>query len=229
VKTPAFIGKLTASGANSYQYREFEYHVTDEKTVVLDEVQVGVEFAGATVDVLAKVGGVPFAIFVTYEDRPMPSVLSAPNVEKCGILELNVDALPARFRTEKKGGYKRLLRDFLEDQTEGKHWVYHPRETQAKLAAAERRDSWLEQQALLATKAPHRASEFGRRPPASSHTTDWRSSIQDEEKATTTSRRRPASYRCVLCNRTWMGASRDCPNCGTHLYTTEVTQKPESE
>lgn len=222
VRTPGYTGKVQAFSEHTYLSEQFDYHVADEKVVTLEQVQIGVEFQGTTVDVLASVGEIPFVIFVSYEGRTVPLVLSSPSVEKCGILELNVDSLPHRFSAEKKGAYKQLLRHFLEEEVKGKRWVYHPREAQARQAAIQQRDKWLWQQESEAAEDHHSARHHGssgRIQPGHHHRTP---STQGGGPVPARPEARVADYRCVLCNRTWTGCSRECPNCRTHLYTTEV-------
>lgn len=227
VRIPSYTGSVQAFREHTYRSEQFQYHVTDEKVVTLEQVHIGIEFEETTVDVLASVGKVPFVIFVSYEGRTVPPVLSSPSVEKCGILELNVNSLPHRFKAEKKGAYKQLLRHFLEEEVEGKRWVYHPREPQARQAAMEKRDEWLRRQESKA--ADERQGTHTRRKRKSTQGGDpsWLSTALGVGEATDMPEPRIAEYRCVMCNHVWTGFSRNCPNCDTHLYTTEVPSKPK--
>jgi hypothetical protein len=65
---------------------------------------------------------------------------------KCGVVELNVKVLPKLFKQEVSGQYKEVLRRYVENESDGKTWGYHPREQRLKDAALAKRQSWWLQQ-----------------------------------------------------------------------------------
>lgn len=122
-----------------------DYPVTEESLLELDDVEVGTQFSGVTVDVLGYVKGIPFIVFVTYKDRKIPLELEHPTITMCGVVELNVDSLPRLFKQEENGQYQEILRSFIEDKTDGKVWTYHPRQMRLQDSAMKKLESWVVQ------------------------------------------------------------------------------------
>lgn len=212
-KTPRLERSLPAFSEYSHKSADFDYVVAEESLLTLKEVQVGVQFCGVTVDILGLVEGVPFVVFVTYKERTLPSELKNPSVTKCGIIELNINAVPMRFKQEEKGQYKEALRRYIENETDGKEWSYHPREKRLRTAALERQQLWLQQQengekALITNR---RSFKNQVKSIASGFSTE---SYTPVERAIN-------NYTCAMCESTWTGASMVCEKCKTHLYTTE--------
>lgn len=162
-RTPRLERSLVAVSECSHEKQDFGYLVTDESLLKLEEVQVGVSFCGVTVDVLGLVESVPFVVFVTYRERRLPLELHTPSMSKCGVVELNVNALPMLFKQESKGQYKEVLRRYIEEETDGKAWAYHPREQRLREAAIHKRQLWLQQQKPedMASNDRSRLSEIG--------------------------------------------------------------------
>ncbi len=212
-RTPRFECPLSAFSEHSYKSANFDYFVTDESLLILNEVQVGVDFCGVTVDVLGHVEGVPFVVFVTYKERLLPSDLKNPSITKCGVVELNVNDVPRLFKQEKKGQYKEVLRRYIENETDGKTWAYHPREQKLREAALAKRESWLSQQVNEVN-----ANTINRQHFHNPDKTLVSSFIREDYELI---ERRIKSYTCVMCKSTWTGKSRTCEKCKTHLYTTE--------
>lgn len=212
-RTPRLERSLPAFSEYSYESADFGYLVADESLLKLEQVQVGVQFCGVTVDVLGLVEGVPFVVFVTYRERSLPSDLKNPSMIKCGVVELNVNAVPWLFKQEEKGQYKEVLRRYIEDETDGKTWAYHPREPRLREAATAKRQAWLLQQKTeaMAPDANRKRLNDSGKPMVSSP------SIEGYKAPD----RSIGKYICVMCKSTWEGTSRVCNKCGTHLYTTE--------
>lgn len=78
-------------------------------------------------------------IFATYKERNLPSTLKSPSRTKCGVVELNVNAVPRLFKQEENRQYQEVLRRYIENETDGKAWVYHPREQRRREIAMARR------------------------------------------------------------------------------------------
>jgi hypothetical protein len=215
-RTPRFECSLPAYSEYSYDSYDFRYLVTEESLLVMKEVQVGAHFCGVTVDVLGLVEGVPFVVFVTYKERSLPSELKNPSITKCGVVELNVTAVPKLFKEEGNGQYKEVLRRYIEDETEGKAWAYHPREQRLREAAIAKRQSWLlQEKSQSRTHIPHqRHYQNTAKPTASISSTEHYRRVEQII----------GNYTCVKCKSTWKGSSRICKKCDTHLFTIEQVE-----
>ena len=211
-RVPRLDCSLKAFSEHSYESADFSYTVTEESLLRLEEIQIGARFCGVAVDVLGLVKNVPFVVFITYKDRRLPSELNNPSMTKCGVVELNVNAIQKLFKQEEKGKYKEFLRRYIEEEVDGKKWGYHPREQRLREAAIERRQSWLQQQGAAA-----RASTSSRRLRALGETMVSRPVIEGNKPL----ERSIGKYICVICESTWEGTSRICNKCNTHLFTTE--------
>lgn len=211
-RTPGFEQSVSVYSDISYQSKEFTCVITEESTLNLTGVEVGAHFSKCVVDVLGYVNNVPFVIYVTYKDRSVPGELVSPSPVRCGVVELNVNAVPFMFKQEKGGQYLEVLRRYIEDSTEGKSWVYHPREKNLRQAIQAEAKAWLSKQ------KPRRQPGLARR-----HDYPPRVSFAEKSKDSPSQPLAPVvgSYTCVLCKNTWTGTSRICENCDTHLYTTE--------
>jgi hypothetical protein len=210
-RTPRFECSMPAYSEDSYNSADFPYLVTEESLLVMKEVQVGADFCGVAVDVLGLVEDVPFVVFVTYKERSLPSQLKNPSVLKCGVVELKVNAVPRLFKEQGNGQYKEVLRRYIQDETEGKTWVYHPREQRLRAAAFTKRQSWLRQE-----KSQSRTTISNKR--HYQDTAKPRASISPA-LAHTALRRVLGNYTCVMCKSTWTGSSQICKTCDTHLFT----------
>lgn len=115
------------------------YTVAEATTVELADIAIGVMFSDVPVDVVGLVKGVPLVIYVCHRTRPVPTALEHPRIERCGIVAVNVDVLAKRFLDEKKGQYSQVLMQYLEGETEGKTWIYHPRDEKARAQAEQAR------------------------------------------------------------------------------------------
>lgn len=212
-RTPRLERSLPVFSEYSYKSAEFGYLVTEESVLTLKEVQVGAQFCGVTVDVLGLVEGVPFVVFVTYKDRALPSELKSPSIIKCGVVELNVGAVPRLFKQEENGQYKEVLRRYIENEADGKAWVYHPREHRLREVSIAKRQSWLLQQKTEAKTYIASGRNFQKQ-------------VEPMEPGSSIESYKPVecstgNYICVMCKSAWTGTSRICKKCNTHLYTTE--------
>jgi hypothetical protein len=213
-RTPRYECSLLAFSEHTHKSTNFDYLVAEESLLTLKEVQVGTHFSGVTVDILGFVKGIPFAVFVTYKGRLLPLELKNPLKTKCGVVELNINAMPGLFKLEEKGQYREVLRRYIEDETEGKIWAYHPREPKLRELALAKRQSWLlQQQTEAKTNASNRRRHQG--------------SIEQQVAGSFSESYKPiepeiGNYICVMCKSTWIGATRICRKCNTHLYTTQA-------
>lgn len=214
-RTPSLKRTLQAISEHSHESADFSYLVTEGHLLQLENVQVGIQFCGVTVDVLGFVEGVPFVIYVTYKDRNLPLELKNPSIAKCGIVELNVNGVPKLFQLEEKGQYKEVLRRYIEEEIDGKLWAYHPRDHRLEEEAIARKQSWLEQQFNKVS-----ASTFNRR----YSNKIFKSNYYDRAiKHTSEPARNVNRYMCLMCKNIWGGVSMQCKKCNTHLYTIEIT------
>jgi rubrerythrin len=210
-RTPRLIGRLPLSSAYPYASEVPGYVVTEESLLKLESVQVGAHFCGVTVDVLGLVQGIPFVVFVTYKERSVPIELISPSVKKSGVVEINLSAVAGLFRKVSKGRYVEALRRYIEEDIDGKGWIYHPREKELRDAAMQRHEEVVKRRKLEIRVPTHR-HRSRKLPPVSTVR------IRENNYIPPLS---PQYYACVMCGGTWEGASRKCPNCDTHLYTTE--------
>jgi len=201
-RTPRLERSLPAFSDSTSESADFGYLVTEESTLELENVHVGAQFCGVSVDVLGFVQGVPFVLFVTYKGRVLPSSLENPSISKSGVIELDINQVHGLFRQERKGRYIDVLRKYMEEETNGKMWSYHPREERLREAAIEKRQSWLQE-----TDAKAR-ERIGSRVGSSEVGLDL---LQEP---------RVEKCLCVMCQNEWEGKSRVCENCKTHLFTT---------
>jgi rubrerythrin len=212
-RTPRWELSVQSFSEDSRQHKEMRYVVTKESTLNLHDVKIGEPFSNVTVDVLGFVENIPFVIYVTYKDRAVPAELKPPTTPLCGVVELNVNAVPALFKQAQNGQYIEALRRYIEDQTEGKSWVYHPREKVLREEALANLRRWHTAHKSVASHSALNkhsnsaiyASGFDQPEPNQDHAPE--SVIQ--------------SYKCIVCKNTWSGTSRICENCKTHLYTTD--------
>jgi len=211
-RTPRLERSLPAFSEYTHESSDFGYLVAEESLVTLKEVKVGADFCGVIVDVLGLVEGVPFAVFVTYKERGLPPELKNPSITRCGVVEFNVNVVPRLFKQEDKGQYKEVLRRYIENDTEGKTWAYHPREHGMREAALANCQSWLLRQKteakIYANSKRHSQNLVE---PNESCSIESRKSIE----------RSIGNYVCVMCEAKWTGTSRTCKKCNTHLFTTE--------
>lgn len=210
-RTPRLETSLPAHNKHTNEQTDFGYVVTEECLLELADVEVGATFCGVTVDVLGFVEGVPFVVFVTYKDRALPSELKNPSTPKCGVVALDIHSVPGLFKQETGGQYKEVLRRYIENETLGKTWAYHPREQKLRDAALERRTAWLLQQ----DRAAKRRSTKHLLPDSAEPAT--RPSIKRYKSV----KQSIGNYTCVMCKSEWTGTSRICEKCNTHLFTTD--------
>lgn len=141
--------------------KTFEHIVTDERIVNLRDIQIGVNFSGVIVDVVGYVDDVPLVIFVTYKDRRYPRDLESPDPPRCGVIRIAVEDISRKFSEEKRGQYIKVLEDYLENDVDGKHWIYHGRQDSIKELAMKERDDWLASQSVhLHTSRGNTAKSF---------------------------------------------------------------------
>jgi len=207
-RTPDFIEELEVYSNISNQGHRVKFIVAEESLIELVSPSVGVSFSNVEVDVLGKVKNVPFAIYCTYYGRDIPASLRNPQVKLSGVVELNLAGVAHRFKQERSGQYVDALRSYIEESSESKRWVYHPRYAAAKKKAETEASQWLSEQKVSVPikngfpPVTHSAALSNLEPPTPS---------------------RPVTkyYKCVMCGNHWHGVSYDCHKCDTHLFTVE--------
>lgn len=210
-RTPEFIEKLQVYSDISCQSHSVTFTVTEGSDIELEHPSAGVTFSDVEVDVLGNVKNVPFAIYCTYNGRSIPEILRNPEVKLCGVVELSLAKVAHRFMKEKYGQYMDALRSYIEESSEDKFWVYHPRYETAKRQAEKEASLWLSKQKITipsTNRLRHSALD----------------ACLSDLKVSSPPKREAKSYKCVICGERWFGLSRQCESCNTHLFTTECEE-----
>ena len=161
IKVPELYEPLTAFSQDSYESANFGYRVTNKSLIAVSNVEIGVNYSGVLVDILGKVNGVPFVIYVTYEGRELPEELENPTSKQGGIIELDVYKVIDLFQNEKHGKYNEALARYISEGVEGKRWAYHPREERIRKVALEKRKEWVaEQKAKPGSRSSEHEHQF---------------------------------------------------------------------
>lgn len=208
---PRLVGILEGCSDYSHKSNSVEFVIAEEKSLLLEDPKIGVPFSQVDVDVIGYVKNIPFVIYVTYKGRDVPAELKEPEIKRCGIVEVRLDRLLTVFKHEKAGQYIEALIKYIEEKTEGKSWVYHPRSEAARKNAELQIASWQSQQKLI--RSSHKNEHFS---PASKVYVDSQSS---KFKPTNPPKITARNYDCMGCKTRWASVSPYCEKCKTHLYT----------
>jgi hypothetical protein len=205
-RAPRYAGVLEAHSEISLQSHRADFVVTEESLIVLSDLEIGASFSHTTVDILGHVDDVPLVVYITYEGREIPADINPPEIKRCGVVKVEIGSLLHAFKQEKEGRYAEVLRGVLEEGTEGKAWVYHPREAQARDGAKAKLEEWLSKQKPPAVfdPIPRLAGS--------------RSSRSKKSKPLSPTKSVSSHYECVMCHSRWSGISAKCLKCATHLY-----------
>ncbi len=220
--TPRYTDSVEAYSKISHKSHRVDFVITEESLIVLNNPQIGAIFSEATVDVLGYVNEIPFVIYVIYKDRFVPKEINPPNVELCGVVAIDINNLQKSFSQEREGRYIEVLKDFIEQKTDGKSWIYHPRAVKARKLAETEMKEWLSSQ----------------KPPLYYQTThsimmtrSRRDSIPLKVAPhipTKPIAQKVENYECIMCGANWTSISSQCKTCGTHLYTKKKVIKDDS-
>jgi hypothetical protein len=131
------------------EYHQEEICVTEASHIRLANPDINAKFSKVNVDILSYVEGIPFIVYIKYKGRPVPSEINPPNIHKCGVVAIDISGLTALFHEEKEGRYLDVLRKFIEDNTEGKSWIYHPRAIKVRKELEAKMEQWLYEQNSL--------------------------------------------------------------------------------
>lgn len=200
LRTPRFLEEMEVYSERTDLFQKFEFVITEASTIELESPKTGVSFSNVEVDVAGCVKGIPFAIYCSYKGRDVPGSLKRPETDRCGVIELNLHEVSNAFRNVQSGRYLEALRTYIQESSEGRSWIYHPRYEATMQKAKEVVESWLSQQ------IPY-------------------NEIDKEDQDTVTNVATPGTakhHKCVICKNEWYSASRKCKRCNTHLYTTEL-------
>ncbi len=181
--------------------------VTEKRQIVLTNPEIDAKFSGTSVDILGDVEGVPFAVYIKHKNRLVPHELDPPTISKCGVVAIDISGLHVHFEREKGGRYMDVLRKFIEEGSEGKSWIYHPRFSQVRMQADAKIKHWLSEQEVKPQKqwiAPPRDTSFPRK--------------KTKSKTLKPLERKVQNYQCIMCNAHWRDISPHCKNCDSHLY-----------
>lgn len=206
-RTPNYADSLEAHSELSGQYHRVNFAITEESSVVLCKPEIGAKFSKTVVDILGYVKNIPFVVYVTYKDRSVPAELDPPDCEICGVVAVDVSGLLAFFKKEREGRYVEVLREFIEEISEGKSWVYHPHAAMAREQAEIQMEQWLSQQKVYRSKATSTTGAFLQ-------------PQQSKPEAPVPPECKAENYRCIMCGAHWTGVSPHCKKCDTHLFTT---------
>ncbi len=208
IRTPSLIEELNVYSEVSHQYFCNRFVVTEELVIELKSPCVGATFSNVEVDVVGSVKTVPFAVYCSYPGRDVPESLCQPDIELSGVIEISLVGIAQRFRHVVSGRYVDALRSYIEESSEGKFWIYHPRYKRKKEQTEIENASWLSQQKPRSRVKKDFQSEETIAP-------------KKNMQASSMPNRRARSYKCIICGNQWHGISRNCTACKTHLYTTE--------
>jgi hypothetical protein len=207
-RTPKYVISVEAYSERSRQYHRVDLPVTEEHLLILVKPEIDGKFSQTNVDVLGYVDDIPFIVYITYKDRLVPPEIDPPDIKKCGVVALDISGLPTFFESEREGRYIETLRKFIEESSEGKSWVYHPRAAKVRMLAEAQMEQWLSQQKADRLKA-RTAPTSGNFLPAQ----------QLKPKTPMPAEHIVENYHCVICGANWRGISPHCKNCNTHLFS----------
>jgi hypothetical protein len=210
-RTPEYSISIEAYSERSNKSNRVSLPVTEERQLIVTKPEVDAKFSETNVDILGYVDSVPFVVYVTYRDRQVPSVINPPNTEKCGVVAIDIGGLPTLFEKEREGRYIEVLRKFIEENTEGKSWIYHPRAAKARKEAKAQMEQWLSQQKAYHPK-PRTKPAVDISFPMS----------RSKPEAFVPAKRKVQHYQCVMCNAYWKSISPHCKKCDTHLFAKVV-------
>jgi hypothetical protein len=143
----------------------------------------------------------------------VPPEIDPPSTEKCGVVAIDINGLPALFEKEREGRYIEALRKFIGESLDGKLWIYHPRVAKARKQAGAQMEQWLSQQKAYRCK-PRTKPDIDISFPTQ----------QPTSKAHIPVERKVQYYRCVMCNAHWKGISPHCEKCDTYMFTKVVNE-----
>lgn len=209
-RTPRYAGYLEAHSKISLQSHRVDFVVTEESLILLNDLEIGASFSHTTVDILGYVDDVPLVVYITYEGREIPAEINPPETRRCGVVKVEIGSLLHAFKQEREGRYVEVLRGFIEEETEGKSWVYHPREAQVRNGAKAKLKEWVSKQKAPPVYQP----VFDPIP----RFVESRGSRPKKPKPLSPPKPVSAHYECVMCHARWSGISAKCQKCATHLY-----------
>ena len=194
-----------------------KFIVTDEKTVIIDGIEIEKSIYGVEVDIYGNVHGYPLILYFTHPGRNLPPDLMSPEDDQCGIVEVSlVNTYPLFVSNNKRGqSYIEKLRYFLAEDINSKRWIYHPRYKKVHAEALR----LLEQDGNNIPQCRGNGDYCG---------TQGSGLFSSESIATVRKGeipKRQVVYQCVMCDSIWTGVEpgcNPCPKCNTHLYAKPV-------
>lgn len=111
--------------------------VTEGRTVNFSEVETDTRYQGAHVDIVGRISGFYLIAVISHPGRPVSPAVRELAGPKLGVIDIDITDLYRRFQGHKQslGTFKQTVERFLSDETEGKHWLFHPA-YQSKLKSA---------------------------------------------------------------------------------------------
>lgn len=117
---------------------EVDFKVAESSNIELQSVEPQQRVGEDIVDLLGKVEDYSFAIYFTHPGRVAPLSLQNFKVhEKLGVVEVDLSRAYFPIINAKKSGksYSAVLRDFIENDSVSKKWLFHPRYARRKQEA----------------------------------------------------------------------------------------------
>jgi len=193
--------------------------VTDEKAVIIDDIEIEKSIYGVEVDIYGSVRGYPLILYFTHPGRNLPPDLMSPNNDQCGIVEVSlVNTYPLFVRNNKRGqSYIEKLRHLLTEDINSKRWIYHPRYKKAHAEALR----LLEKDGNKIPQCRGNVDYWG---------TQGSELFSGESIAAggkSEISKRQVVYQCVMCDSIWTGVEpgcSPCPKCNTHLFAKPVNR-----
>ena len=113
-----------------YTSEGVEVKVSEQKLVLLDNVEIESKVNSVLVDAMLKLGEYVIAvIFTTPHKHVDDSMVSIISNDKLGVLEISlINAMEWLFRSNNQGKYAQVLKSNILLKNDCKRWFYHPRE-----------------------------------------------------------------------------------------------------
>lgn len=216
MRLPEYRGTVTRhDNRRGYPLSE-PFLVTKSKEIIISNVEVETCFAGVPVDLVGQINDFRFVVYFTHPGRNIPPELASIVDSQSGVIAVALDGLgKTMFRGERgdRRSYQSILRKFLINDLESKHWVYHPRYQRCHQQALQE----LEAKAASAS-ASHVARNERRLTPSNAHRINESDVDISSWKA---AKQRVVLFECVMCKTQWEGLEPSgsvCPQCHKHLY-----------
>lgn len=207
VALPGHRISVTEQDAISGELVEATETVTTARGVTLTDVSIDARVDGGRADFLGHVKGHCLAFVFLHPGRDVSDFLPSAQGGETGVVAVNLESLKARFRTglAAAGSYQTILTEFLCQDVDSKHWLFHPREGQASEQARKR----------LQIAVDRRRESIARDLKRREKERDFKADILKGLDKAMQQRADDHRYRfvCRLCNASWEGSGRNDDQC----------------